>query len=284
MCRLVAYIGNNLLISNILVKPEDSLIKQSLLAKESSTPTNGDGFGVGWYAPKISPEPALFLSILPAWNDENLLNLANKIESPLFFAHVRAASMGGVNTFNCHPFVFKNWMFMQNGQIQNFLAIKRPLRRLLDDDIYHWIRGQTDSEHFFALFLQLAKGHDLNQLAVVAEVLLTTFNTIQQLLNQFGTPGASYYNVCLSDGKRIVASRYCTDINKQPESLHYFEGSYFWSKQDCFEEGNLTPRRCVLIASEKLTDFNKQWKPVPANHLILVDADYSVTIQPITIS
>ena len=39
----------------------------------------------------------------------------------------------------------------------------------------------------------------------------------------------------------------------------------------------------MLIASEKLTDFNDQWKTVPANHLILVNTDYSIQIEPISI-
>lgn len=281
MCRFVAYIGSELLLANVLIKPEDSLIKQSLLAKESSILTNGDGFGVGWYAPKISPNPAVFLSIFPAWNDENLIHLASKIESNLFFAHVRSASTGGVNYFNCHPFIHKNWMFMHNGEISHFLSIKRPLKNLLDDEIYNWIRGETDSEHIFALFLQLSKGKDLSKLSNVAQVLLDTFKTIQQLINQFGTQGSSYYNICLTDGRRIVASRYCTGKDIEPESLHYLEGRYFWSEKEYLKEVSSKPHPCALVASEKLTNSYNQWQTVPANHLILVDSDYSVRIQPI---
>ena len=35
--------------------------------------------------------------------------------------------------------------------------IKRYLRRQLSDEIYDWIRGQTDSEHMFGLFLDIFK-------------------------------------------------------------------------------------------------------------------------------
>jgi glutamine amidotransferase len=278
MCRLVAYRGENLLLADVLVKPEDSLIKQSLQAQESTVTTNGDGFGVGWYNPKISQNPAVFLSVLPAWNDENLLHLANIIESPLFFGHVRAASVGGVNKYNCHPFIYNNWMFVHNGYIDNFLSIKRQLRRMLDDDIYNWIRGETDSEHLFALFLQLMKNSKSTN---IAEVLKMTFKTIAQLLNQYGTPGISFYNLCITDGSRIVASRYCTDEKTEPDSLHYMKGNYFWSENDYLSKLKSKPKQCVLIASEKLTDFNEYWQTVPVNNLIVVDADYSVQIEPI---
>ncbi|KTD66883.1 MULTISPECIES: class II glutamine amidotransferase [Legionella] len=281
MCRFIAYTGCELLLANVLIKPEDSLLRQSRLAKESTTLTNGDGFGVGWYVPKISPNPAVFLSIFPAWNDENLLHLTNKIESHLFFAHVRAASTGGVSHLNCHPFIHKNWMFMHNGQIHDFSSIKRHLRNLLGDEIYNWIRGETDSEHIFALFLELSKAKDLNKLSDVAQILLDTFKTIQNLINQFGTQGPSYYNICLTDGKRIVASRYCTEKVTEPESLHYLEGKYFWSEQEYLEKFKSKQRPSVLIASERLTHFSHQWQTVPANHMILVDSDYSVQIQPI---
>jgi glutamine amidotransferase len=115
-----------------LVKPVNSIVMQSLHARESTIPTNGDGFGLGWYVPSISVEPALFMSISPAWNDRNLLHLTAKIKSPCFFAHVRAASSGGVANYNCHPFIHEQWMLMHNGRINDFIVIKRHLRHLLE--------------------------------------------------------------------------------------------------------------------------------------------------------
>ena len=49
MCRWLAYTGNPVLLEDILFKPKNSLIDQSLSSKSAETPTNGDGFGVGWY-------------------------------------------------------------------------------------------------------------------------------------------------------------------------------------------------------------------------------------------
>ena len=284
MCRLVGYLGPSLLLEDVLVKPINSIVMQSLHARESSIPTNGDGFGLGWYSPHISPDPALFTSISPAWNDRNLLNLTAKIESPAFFAHVRAASAGGVTQYNCHPFVYGNWMLMHNGGIHHFLTIKRHIRHLLDNDIYDWIKGETDSEHLFALFLQLAKGHDLSQLSVVADVMVATFDTIQQLLSEHGQQGESHYNICLTDGKRLLASRYCTDKNMTPETMHYAAGSRFVVKNKRHhmlqEKGQ---RNCVLISSEKLTNSNTEWLTVPAHHLMLVDSDLDIQFRSLSV-
>lgn len=280
MCRFVAYLGHDVVLEDVLVKPVNSIVMQSLHARESTIPTNGDGFGLGWYVPSISPEPALFTSISPAWNDRNLLHLTAKITSPCFFAHVRAASAGGVTNYNCHPFIHGQWMLMHNGGINDFIVVKRHLRHLLDDDIYHWIQGETDSEHLFGLFLQLAKGRDLSKLSVVADTLEEALYEVNQLVQQYGTKGPSYYNVCLTDGERIVASRYCTDKKDKPESLHYFNGS-------CFARGNFHKLKenhkheCILVTSEKLTNFSAQWGDVPANHLLLVDKDRRIQLRPL---
>lgn len=281
MCRLVAYKGDPILLSDVLIKPIDSIVRQSLLARESSIPTNGDGFGLGWYVPDISPDPAVFLSIFPAWNDENLLHLTAKIKSCLFFAHVRAASVGGVNNYNCHPFVYKNWLFMHNGGINDFSSIKRSLLHLLDDDLYYWVRGQTDSEHFFALFLQLAKGRRLEYLSEVTQLVLETFSKINQLLKAAGKSNASSYNLCMTDGKILLATRYCVDKSIEPESMHYLKGSYFWSKKDYLKRNKEPPQHCVLVASERLTNYNPSWHLVPANHFLLVNAHDEIELKPI---
>ena len=89
---------------------------------------------------------------------------------------------------------------MHNGEIYEFNRVKRHLRHLLDDDIYNWVKGDTDSEHLFALFLQLAKGRDLTNLSVVADVLLETMEKIEELVKEYGKTGPSYFNICLTDG------------------------------------------------------------------------------------
>jgi len=49
MCRWLAYSGTPVSISDLLYRPQHSLIDQSLHSKLGAETTNGDGFGVGWY-------------------------------------------------------------------------------------------------------------------------------------------------------------------------------------------------------------------------------------------
>lgn len=268
--------GHPTLLENVLVKPKNSIVMQSLHARETNLRTNGDGFGVGWYAPEVSSDPALFTSISPAWNDRNLLNITAKIKSPCFFAHVRSASEAGVTNFNCHPFVYGDWMLMHNGEISHFMEVKRHLRHLLDDDIYHWIKGDTDSEHLFALFLQYAKGRDLTDLQVVSATLQETILAILDLSKEYGGRGGSYFNVCLTDGRRIIATRYTSPKKYKPLSLHYLVG-YTPATQGLWEND----QAYVVISSEKLNDLNLGWEEVPAQHMVLVDENKTIQLLPL---
>lgn len=282
MCRFIAYLGREVLLADLIIKPQNSLVRQSLHARESQFPTNGDGFGLGWYVPSVSHEPALFTAIQPAWNDRNLLNLVQKIKSNSFFAHVRAASFGGVSQLNCHPFVYGRWMLMHNGDINHFFMIKRHLRRFLDDDLYNWIQGETDSEHFFALFLQFAKGKDLSIHGVVADILLQTIEKIKEWIDEYAEPGPTFLNLCLTDGKRLWSTRYCSDLSLEPESLHYAIGQQFEAIEGHYHVIKKHPRcNSILVTSEQLTDCADEWQPVPKNHLLSFDEEHRLHLRKI---
>ena len=118
MCRWLAYSGSPILMKDVLYRGTNSLVDQSLHSRLGAEPTNGDGFGVGWYG---APDtPGMFHSTEPAWNDRNLRELAGHISSRLFFTHIRAAIGSAVQQTNCHPFRHENWLFMHNGYINEF--------------------------------------------------------------------------------------------------------------------------------------------------------------------
>src|SRR5712671_6755352 len=98
MCRWLAYTGSPIPLEALLFNPRHSLIDQSMSSRAAATPTNGDGFGVGWY--DRHGRAGLFRSVRPAWNDSNLRELAAHVESAQFLAHVRAASNGAIQETN----------------------------------------------------------------------------------------------------------------------------------------------------------------------------------------
>src|SRR5882757_966888 len=82
MCRWLAYSGSPILLKEMLYGGTNSLVDQSLHSRLGAEPTNGDGFGVGWYG-DAAAGPGVFHSIEPAWNDQNLREIAGHISSSL---------------------------------------------------------------------------------------------------------------------------------------------------------------------------------------------------------
>jgi predicted glutamine amidotransferase len=136
----------------MITEPEHAMLQLAIKAQCCSTPVNADGFGICWYIPEVHV-PGVFKDITPAWNNPNLKQISRAIKSPCFFAHVRAASAGGVNYPNCHPFTFKNLSFMHNGTVPYFKQIKRSMLTHVSERAFHLIQGTTDSEMMFAMFV-----------------------------------------------------------------------------------------------------------------------------------
>jgi len=287
MCRFIAYIGKPIMAEELLIEPKNSLLQQSHSALESEMTVNGDGFGLGWYNLSIRREPALFRSIRPAWNDENLRYNASVIQTNCLLAHIRAATEGGVSIQNSHPFHYKEFLMMQNGGIKDFSKIKRRLINRLDEEIFQWIQGQTDTQYIFALYLTLLKeaknGETPLTLDQISSCLSQTFADIEDMKKEVGLTSASLYNLVLTNGKALIATRYSTKPDEETRSL------YIAGNAECYtcKKGFLKFRAsnsddpAVVISSEALSSNKDIWKEVPENHFIMVEEDLSVTIRPL---
>jgi len=286
MCRFIAYLGQPIIVDELLLKPSNSLVHQSFDAGEMSEPLNGDGFGLGWYDHQIRELPGLFRAITPAWNNNNLLYNASMFRANCMFAHIRAASEGVVSEANSHPFHFGQFLMMHNGGIPQFNRIKRKLQSLLNDELFLWIKGQTDSEHIFALLMQyIYETAEPDQPLTEHQVMKCfqrTFDTVQQLKKEAGIgEEVSTFNMMATDGHRIFGTRYSSNPLEEARSLYYSTGNRFQCKDGVSrmirEDSNVN---AVLIVSEKLTDNNEDWTPIPPNHFIAVDQNLEVHLGP----
>ena len=279
MCRFIAYKGERILLADLVTNPSNSLINQSSHARERREPLNGDGFGLGWYVPEVSAEPCLFTSVTPAWANMNLRRIASKTASPCIFAHVRAATAEfEVNDLNCHPFQFGQYIWMHNGTIGDFRNIKRTLRRELKDKYYHAVHGTTDSEHAFALFLNLLPDAD-EQLSgeVLADTLAETVSYISTLSQKSSTAAGSVLNFAVTDGRSVVATRY--SIGDEPASLYLCSGESFGCSEGACQIVSGNKKKFAIIASEPITKLREQWTEVPEQHLVLLHENLDVVIR-----
>jgi len=251
MCRWIAYRGETIPLERYVTAPSHSLLMQSLKALESAANVNGDGFGLGWYSGH--EEPGLYREVRPAWSDENLRHLCRHIESPLFFAHVRASTGTPTTRPNCHPFAHGKWLFMHNGQLGDWSLIRRQVEALIPDAYYAARVGTTDSEAIFLAILGAGADHD------PIGATSRTLETITDLVAKSGTKEPLRFTAALSDGKTIYAFRYA--YGATANTLYYREF------------GNN-----VVVVSEPLDMERAFWKPVPPSHVIVMQANDKVRL------
>ena len=248
--------------------PEHSLIDQSLSSKSKDTPTNGDGFGVGWYGGRN--RPGRFRSIRPAWNDCNLHELAAHVEAPLFLAHVRATSLALVQETNCHPFRYGRWLFVHNGEIDGLAPFRRDLYVAVAPPLFNHIEGSTDSELMF--FLALTFGLEEDPIGGVERMA----GFVEQTARANGVAQSLWMTLGFTDGNTLYAVRYASDSDA-PTLFHTsdIEHLYRLNKSLRGALGNETR----LVVSEPIGNTAEAWVEIPQNTAVTFHAG-QVTSRP----
>jgi predicted glutamine amidotransferase len=250
----MAWLGQPVLIEELLFKTQHGIVDQSLHARMGAEPTNGDGFGLGWYG--SGEGPAVYRSISPAWSDANLRELAAHTESPLFLTHVRAAIGSPVQETNCHPFRRGRWLFVHNGYIADFHLLRRDLMLAVDPGLFAEIHGSTDTEVVFHLALTFGLEDD------PIAALEKTVGVIESAAQARGVKGAVQATFGVSDGESLWAVRYSTEggarslfTSADVEALRRL-----YPDNPRFERASPGDR---LIVSEPFSDLPGVWNEVP---------------------
>lgn len=267
MCRWLAYAGSPILLENLLTRPSHSLVDQSFEARQlylpgsplttmfrnHAWPTNGDGFGIGWYGERDFP--GQYRDLRPAWSDDNLQRLAEQIRSRMFLAHVRAALGGTIDRVNCHPFQHGRWLFQYNGEIPGFSQVKRDLTLDVDRDLYPFIEGNADTEVCF--YLALTYGFSEDPIGALAK----TVGRVEQARADHHIDDPFTATICAADGDAVYAVRYSS--NRQSNTLYHSQGAMRMSAADGGEV--VLPDDGRLLVSEplELAYQHNKWIEIP---------------------
>src|ERR1700744_2367816 len=145
MCRLFAMSGGREPVHATfwLLEAPDSLSDQSH--------REPDGTGLGYY--DADGRPVVSKQAHAAFKDSEFAKEAKEVDSRTFVAHVRYASTGGLSERNTHPFEQDGRLFAHNGVIEDLPALEAEL-----GDAMALVKGETDSERFFALIPRETRG------------------------------------------------------------------------------------------------------------------------------
>lgn len=272
MCRWMAYLGDPIKVGLVMFREDaNTIVHQSLEASQGAEPVNGDGFGLGWFAPDAR-EPSRYRSTEPAWNDENLREIAQTLESGAFIAHVRAAIGSPVQQSNCHPFRHEGTLFVHNGFVRDFHRIKRDVVLAIDPDLYPQIVGSTDSEHMFHLALTFGLLDD-PQPALERMVWF-----IESAAAAAGIEDAMQMTVGVLDADAFVAARYAS--RSLPRSLYHSNDIETLKRlHPDFADLQLIPGDAHAVMSEPLGTLPGAWTEVPTSTAVHLSRG-SIDIRP----
>lgn len=291
MCRVLAYLGQPVLLDDLLYKPDSSLVRQSYDPKMMLM-LNLAGFGMtAWDPGSHDPElPYTYKTpTLPVF-DQNLKLLAQKIRAAALIAHVRGvpySEQSVVGPQNLHPFRFEGFRLAMahNGDLWQFAEMKFDLLKYIRPDIASKILGTTDSEWIYALLMSQVKDPrsnlDAPQIATAVE---RTLDILGQVREKQGIRISSAVNVFLCDGEDLVATRYTFDYGCYPEepdavSLAYPSLWYTFGREYGYHDGEwkmiggIADYDSVIVASEPLTWDASTWLEVPEYSMLMVSID-----------
>lgn len=281
MCRALLYLGKPVLLDNLLFQPDSALVRQSYMPKMLHM-LNLAGFGLrAWDSASHQPEqPYSYGSAsLPVF-DRNLKSLAEKIRPDCVLAHVRGVSYSTaveISLQNVHPFQFEGlpWALAHNGDLAGIAEMKPLLAQHVRPELLSRIRGTTDSEWIYALFVSQLRQSDEGG---IFDAIERTLDILRDARRRLGIALSSSVNLFITNGRQLAALRYCFDFGRYrtdaPERIHeanlaflslwYTLGrDYGLHEGEWKMTGGAENADSILVASEPLTRDTAAWVELP---------------------
>lgn len=210
----------------------------------------------GWGIARFDGDTAVIeTNLTPAHSCPRFSAIGDDVETRSMLAHIRKASVGSVHADNTHPFYARGLAFMHNGTLRHFEERREALEAEIAPRWRETLKGETDSERCFGLFLtyldevQAPAPHD------VARSLARVIDTVARVCD---VPGEkrSAMNFLVGDGHSLVATR---------------RGRTLFTAHRhgvCF------------IASEALWP-DESWSEVPEDHFVICEGPRPPVVTPL---
>ncbi|MGB7448632.1 MAG: class II glutamine amidotransferase [Ornithinimicrobium sp.] len=207
MCRVLAFIGPETPLENLLLKPTNSLVNQTLdPERHPELQLAGWGFGA-WSEHLLKPEdPFIYRRPMAAFYDDNLERIVPSLRASTMLAHVRAAAYDAKVVLadeNCHPFSFTGtpWIAAQNGYLPGWQLLQRELLQHCKDTYLEQMKGTTDTEFLYVLLLSLLEGDSDEDVQRAVEEMV---RLIAAAMAELALPGLTKLKMALVSPGRII--------------------------------------------------------------------------------
>jgi predicted glutamine amidotransferase len=243
MCRIFYSLNQPNTESKIMrfLKQSDHLEKNTPGQDSASDHhTHPDGFGLaGWGRGKwtVYKSPRLYKEV------SNLDDIVKRMAAhSLVIGHIRKCdtSYSIVKRENTHPFYYRNHVFLHNGYLREYAP---KLRQIVPADLRQHIKGDTDSEIMFYLFLSILRKRKMG--------VETLFESVQELFRIMSSIVPVYNaNIIYANKEYSLVTRYAHGRQDPP--------SLYWNRTD---------KGGVLITSEPVSRI---YSIIPKNTVVVI--------------
>jgi glutamine amidotransferase len=208
MARLIGLFGNRSDLIGRVVQHEARVLD---VRGRSGRPSLG-GWGVGFHQGgevlirKRPVEERAHLSIAELVHDVRADSVMVHVRAPSDEPRAEGSRAEGAE--NTHPFRYRNWLFAQTGALPGFARARPRLLESVPDFLSSQIRGETDAEVLFTVFLSFL--HDSGGLELdsatgdgAVRALRSTLALADAVGAEFGQPAARI-NLLLSNGELML--------------------------------------------------------------------------------
>lgn len=263
MARLVGFIANRPDLCNRFAAYERDVL----------TARNKEGVPWGWGVGFAqSGDVLLKRRPLDEHPELSIADMIADVRADLLVAQIRRASVGALRSANTHPFRYRHWLFADTGTVSGFGQLRHRLYESLPRFLQRAVRGDTDSELLFHLFLSFL--HDagrLDSLVVPAEECCAALDSSLALLDRMGADEglpASQLNILVANHDYLVAAR-----RGRPMAYRFlagradFEPLYDERGPEKLLMPDLEPCRLAVVASNFDGDIPMGWTECAADEL-----------------
>jgi glutamine amidotransferase len=265
MARLLGFIANRPDLCNRFAEYERHVLTARRNADEQW------GWGVGFIQ---GGEVLLKRRPLDDSQTLTMADMMSDVRSDILIAHIRHATVGSLRTDNTHPFRYRHWMFADTGTVEQFTEVRTQLYETLPSFLRRSLRGDTDSELLFHLFLSFL--HDSGKLDRPVVPINDAFSALKSslgLLDRIGRDaglGASRLNIMLTTHDYLIAAhRGAPMAYRVLTGRDDFEPLYAEEGPGKLRMPDLEPCRLSAVASDFDEDkFPTEWTAVPEGAMI----------------
>lgn len=263
MVRMFGFIGNRPDLGARVLESNASALK---VLRRGDEPL---GWGLGFYQ---AGEVLLRRRPIDERPEIDLVEAARDVRTDILIAHVRRASVGALRTENTHPFRYRSWLWAQTGTITGFERLKDRLLASQPEFLRRNVRGETDSELFFYLFLSfLHDAGSLHDSHVSAEAIRAALRASISLVDRLSAEEGFEPNIgdiLVTNGERLLA------VHRNGNMGYRVLKGKFDVEELLGEEGlrraripSIDSTHFTLIASE-LSAMPPRWTAVPERSIV----------------